>query len=189
MYRAVDKNGATVDFMFSVTRDRQAAAKFFSKAIGSNGLPTTVTIDKSGANNAALAGLNLQFLINNLGGLFITVKQVKYLNNIAEQDHRQIKRITRPMLGFKSFAAANATLAGIELHHMIKKGQMIDANNTPVWQQFLRCVPPNPAPPQRVQHTRCSKPASRRQAGTSARAHGQNGAFPPKLPSRFSGAD
>ena len=55
----------------------------------------------------------------------ITIRQVKYLNNIVEQDHRAIKRITRPMLGFKSFRAARAILAGIELMHMIRKGQFM----------------------------------------------------------------
>ena len=54
----------------------------------------------------------------------IEVRQIKYLNNIVEQDHRFIKRVTRPMLGFKSFRAASAVLAGIELMHMIRKGQL-----------------------------------------------------------------
>ena len=106
LYHAIDKNVKTIDFMFSVTCDHQAASKFFGKAIGSNGLPSAV-----------------QLLINNLCCLFIAVRQVKYLNNIVEQDHQHIKRITKPILGFKSFTAANATLAGIELHHMLKKGQ------------------------------------------------------------------
>ena len=136
LYRAVDTNGATIDFMFSAKRDRSAALKFFRKAIGSNGLPHTVTIDKSGANNAALERLNLLFLMSSLCFLFITIRQIKYLNNIIEQDHRHIKRITKPMLGFKSFAAAKATIAGIELHHMLKKGQMTCTKDMPVWQQF-----------------------------------------------------
>ena len=55
----------------------------------------------------------------------IVVRQVKYLNNIVEQDHRAIKRITRPMLNFKSFRAAGSVLAGIELIHMIRKGQFV----------------------------------------------------------------
>jgi transposase-like protein len=42
-----------------------------------------------------------------------------------EQDHRAVKRVTRPMLGFKSFDAAQGTLAGIELMHMLKKGQLV----------------------------------------------------------------
>jgi transposase-like protein len=57
-------------------------------------------------------------------GTAIEIRKVKYLNNIVEQDHRAVKRMTRPMLGFKAFDAAQATLTGIELMHMIKKKQM-----------------------------------------------------------------
>jgi transposase-like protein len=74
---------------------------------------------KSGANQAALKQLNKEREVS------ITIRQVKYLNNIVEQDHRAIKRITRPMLGFKSFRTARAILAGIELMHMIRKGQFM----------------------------------------------------------------
>lgn len=56
------------------------------------------------------------------------VRQVKYLNNIVEQDPRFIKRVTKPMLGFKTFRTARAVLAGIELMHMIRKGQMSAEN-------------------------------------------------------------
>ena len=136
LYRAVDKDGNTIDFMFSAKRDQKAALRFFKKAIGSNGLPQTVTIDKSGANNAALEQLNKLFLMSSLCFLFITIRQIKYLNNIVEQDHRHIRRIIKPMLGFKSFASAKATIAGIELHHMLRKGQMVVATNVPVWKQF-----------------------------------------------------
>lgn len=80
-------------------------------------VPNTVTMDKSGANKAALDQLNTQREIP------IKIRQVKYLNNIVEQDHRAIKRVTGQMLGFKSFRAAQAVLAGIELIHMIRKGQ------------------------------------------------------------------
>jgi transposase-like protein len=62
---------------------------------------------------------------NKAHGTAIAIRQVKYLNNIVEQDHRGVKRVTRPMLGFKSFEAAQGTLAGIELMHMIKKKQMM----------------------------------------------------------------
>ena len=55
----------------------------------------------------------------------IELRQIKYLNNIVEQDHRAVKRVTRPMLGFKSFWSAAKTIAGIEIMHMIRKGQMI----------------------------------------------------------------
>jgi putative transposase len=57
----------------------------------------------------------------------IEIRQVKYLNNIVEQDHRFIKKISNPMMGFKSFDSTAATLKGVELHHMLKKGQMINS--------------------------------------------------------------
>ena len=78
-----------------------------------------ITIDGSAANEAAIKSYN------EAHGTAIVIRQVKYLNNIVEQDHRAVKRMTRPMLGFKSFAAAQATLVGIELMHMIKKRQMV----------------------------------------------------------------
>ena len=87
-----------------------------------NGDPEKVTMDKSGANKAAMDG------INNVRQIPIEVRQIKYLNNIVEQDHRAVKRITKPMMGFKSFRAAYNVLAGIELMHMIRKGQMITAD-------------------------------------------------------------
>ena len=73
-----------------------------------------------------------------LGGLFtqITVRQNKYLNNIVEQDHRFIKKTTKPMKGFKAFHSASATLAGIELHHMLRKGQHRQSANMTVFEQF-----------------------------------------------------
>lgn len=91
-------------------------------------------IDKSGANLAGLQAVNviLKFTGN---GRTIMVRQVKYLNNILEQDHRFIKRITRPMMGFKAFHSAAATLAGIETAHMIRKGQ-IAANGATAFQTF-----------------------------------------------------
>jgi len=76
-------------------------------------------MDKSGANKAAMDGINKDRDVP------IEVRQIKYLNNIVEQDHRAVKRITKPMMGFKSFRAASNVLTGIELMHMIHKGQMI----------------------------------------------------------------
>ena len=118
LYRAVDKAGNSIDFLFRAKRDKAAARRFFEKAIGQNGSPETVTIDKSGANLAALSAVNVE------REMPIKVRQVKYLNNIVEQDHRAIKRRTRPMLGLKDFNCARVILSGIELMHMIKKGQM-----------------------------------------------------------------
>jgi putative transposase len=84
-----------------------------------NDIAETVTMDKSGANKAAIVE------INDGTDICIVVRQVKYLNNVVAQDHRAVKRITKPMLGFKSFNSAKSILAGIELMHMIRKGQML----------------------------------------------------------------
>ena len=119
LYRAVDKTGATVDFLLTAKRDCKAALRFLRKAIGNNGTPEKITIDKSGANTAAIESHNAETKAG------IEMRQIKYLNNIVEQDHRAIKRRTRPMLGFKSFWSAAVTLAGVELMHMIRKGQLM----------------------------------------------------------------
>jgi putative transposase len=119
LYRAVDKTGQTIDFLLTEHRDEQAAMRFLTKAIRRHGIPETITIDGSEANAAAIRRYNAEH------GTAIVIRQVKYLNNILEQDHRAVKRVTRPVLGFKSFAAAQGTLAGIELMHMLKKGQMV----------------------------------------------------------------
>lgn len=119
LYRAVDKEGKTVDFLLTAQRDKAAALRFFEKALKVSGVPEKVTTDTSGANKAAMDEINAR------GEMPIIVRQVKYLNNIVEQDHRAIKRITKPMLNFKSFRAAKNVLAGIELMHMIRKGQLM----------------------------------------------------------------
>ncbi|MET3120231.1 transposase-like protein [Undibacterium sp. GrIS 1.8] len=93
--------------------------RFFDKAMQANGIPEKVTMDKSGANKAAIDE------INDAMDVPMLIRQVKYLNNIVEQDHRAVKRITKPMLGFKSFHAAKSILTGIELMHMIRKGQLM----------------------------------------------------------------
>ena len=117
LYRAVDKEGRTVDLLLAAQRDMSAARRLFDKAIRENGAPDKVSMDKSGANKAAIDD------INDGRTVLITVRQAKYLNNIVEQDHRAIKRVTKPMLGFKSFRAAGNVLAGVELMHMIRKDQ------------------------------------------------------------------
>ena len=118
LYRAMDKHGQTIDFLLTEQRDTEAALRFLKKAIRRNGLPETITIDGSDANEAAIKRYNEEY------GTTIRIRQVKYLNNVVEQDHRGVKRITRPMLGFKAFDAAQSTLVGIELMHMIKKRQL-----------------------------------------------------------------
>ena len=118
LYRVVDKAGNTVDFLLRAHRDKAAARRYFEKAMAQNGEPETVTIDKSGSNLAALQALNAGRETP------IKIRQNKYLNNVVEQDHRAIKRRTRPMLGFGDFRCARIILGGIEVMHMIVKGQL-----------------------------------------------------------------
>ena len=131
-YRAVDKSGDTIDCYFAKNRDKKAALKFFKKSIGSAGKPTVVNIDKSGSNTAALVEVNKSLPESEQ----IELRQNKYLNNIVEQDHRFIKKITRATLGFKAMHSARATLAGIELHHMLRKGQHVNSANQSIFEQF-----------------------------------------------------
>ena len=119
LYRAVDKEGNTVDFLLRARRNKAASQRHFEKSIQQNGVPETVTIDKSGANLAALHAVNSE------RDTLIKIRKVKYLNNVVEQDHRAIKRIIRPMLAFKDFRCARVIFSGIEIMHMIAKGQMI----------------------------------------------------------------
>jgi putative transposase len=118
LYRAVDKQGQTIDFLLTKHRDERAAKRFLTKAIRRHGVPEKMTIDGSAANEAAIKSYNEEH------GTPIAIRKIKYLNKMVEQDHRAVKRITCPMLGFKSFVAAQNTLVGIELMHMIKKRQM-----------------------------------------------------------------
>ena len=86
-------------------------------------MPEKITIDKSGANTAAITGIQAD------SGLAFEMRQSRCLNNIVEQDHRAVKRITRPMLGFKTFRRARILIAGIEVMHMIRKGQLGGVND------------------------------------------------------------
>ena len=97
LYRAVDRAGNTVDFLLTAKRDRKAAFRFLHKAAGRHGTPAKITINKSSASTAALESYNAEHDTE------IEIRQVKYLNNAVEQDHRAIKRQVRPMMGFKSF--------------------------------------------------------------------------------------
>lgn len=133
LYRAVDKEGQTIDFLLTPHRDRDAAEAFLRKAIRNQGLPEKITIDQSGSNTAAITHYNKTHKAA------IVLRHSKYLNNLVEQDHRAVKRIMRPMLGFKSFWAACCTIAGIEVMHGIRKGQLLPSKNsalTPVEQFY-----------------------------------------------------
>jgi putative transposase len=123
LYRAVDKFGKTLDFLLSKRRNKAAATKFYARALEVNGLPKKIVIVKSGANTAGIIEVNR--MLKRFGcPVVIEMVRIKYLNNMVEQDHRIIKKRIRPMLGFKSFASASATLEGIEVANMIRKGQL-----------------------------------------------------------------
>ena len=134
LYRAVDKLGQTVDFLLTAKRDFAAARRFFVRALELHDVPEKITIDKSGANTAAVRSLVAD------SGLHIELCQSKYLNNLVEQDHRAVKRRTRPMLGFKRFWSAAKIIAGIATMHMIKKGQLdcLDGQAMSAAEQFYR---------------------------------------------------
>lgn len=99
LYRAVDKYGDTIDFLLRTRRDGNAAKAFFRKAFKNNDMPEKVTVDKSGSNKCALDYFNEKLEEE----AQFEIRQIKYLNNIAEQDHRFVKKRTKPMLGFKNF--------------------------------------------------------------------------------------
>jgi IS6 family transposase len=122
LYRAVDSRGQTIDFLLSAKRDAEAAKRFFRKALAQPHTvnPRTITVDKNAAYPKAAADMKRD------GELWwrSKLRQVKYLNNIVEQDHRTMKRLIDPGLGFGSFWTARRTLAGYEAMAMIRKGQV-----------------------------------------------------------------
>jgi putative transposase len=122
LYRAVDKQGSTVDFLLTKRRMKGSAQKFLNKAIVNNGKPRLLNIDKSGANTQAIRIVNRYSLTFKK----IRVRRVKYLNNIVEQDHRTIKRRISITTGFKEFESAQRTLAGIEIINIIRKNQIVN---------------------------------------------------------------
>ncbi|HDR7871935.1 TPA: IS6 family transposase, partial [Bacillus wiedmannii] len=122
LYRSVDSKGSTIDFYLSKTRDHKAAKRFFKKALRSFHVskPRVITVDKNPAYPMAIEELKKEKKMP----VGIQIRQVKYLNNIVEQDHRFIKRRVRSMLGLKSFKTAISILSGVEAMHMIKKEQI-----------------------------------------------------------------
>lgn len=122
LYRAVDATGQTIDFLLSPNRNAAAARQFLRKALGQPHTvnPRTITVDRNAAYPVATRAMKRE------GALwrFAKLRQVKFLNNIVEQDHRRIKRLVRPGLGFKMFVTASQTVAGYEVMAMIRKGQV-----------------------------------------------------------------
>ncbi len=121
LYRAVDSEGYTLDFMLSVKRDGKAVARFFHKVLRAQHTqtPRVITVDKNAAYPVDIDELKEDKTLE----AETKLRQSKYLNNIIEQDHRNIKRIVKPMMGFQSFNTARRTLRGIESMKMIRKWQ------------------------------------------------------------------
>jgi transposase-like protein len=111
--------GQTIDFLLTEQRDERAALRFLTQAIRRHHVPHVITIDRSWAKAAAITTYNAEH------EAMIAIRQVRYLNNVVEQEHRAVKRVVRPMLEFKSRETALRTLAGIEVMPMIKKGPMV----------------------------------------------------------------
>jgi transposase, IS6 family len=122
LYRAVDSRGQTIDFLLSAKRDTAAAKRFFRKALAQPHTvnPRTITVDNNPAYPKAVTEMKQNAELWRRSRL----RRVKYLNNIVEQDHRRIKRLIRPGLGFGGFWTARRTLTGMEAMAMIRKGQI-----------------------------------------------------------------
>ena len=133
LYRAVDAQGNTLEFLLSVSRDAGAAKRFFSKALNASHIvtPRVVTVDKNAAYPKAFKDLKEE------GGVPTSceLRQRKYLNNLVEQDHRFIKRLVKPGLGFFTFYTAWQTLQGYEVMNMVRKGQMRGVNKGDILSQ------------------------------------------------------
>ncbi len=122
LYRAVDSQGNTLEFLLSTARDAQAAKRFFVKALGASHTvtPRVITVDKNAAYPKAIKELQTARVL----AVSCELRQSKYLNNLIEQDHRFIKRLVKPGMGFFSFETAWRTLQGYEAINMMRKGQM-----------------------------------------------------------------
>jgi putative transposase len=126
LYRAVDSNGDTVEFWFSERRNLAAAKRFLARALKRHGRPERIVIDGSQTNREAILACDTENRLQDRSRRKlepIRIRQSAYLNNRIEQDHRAVKRRVRPMLGFKSIVCARAILGGIEMIHMMRKGQ------------------------------------------------------------------
>jgi transposase-like protein len=126
LYRAVDSQGNTLEFWLSAARDAQSAKRFFEKALHASHTvtPRVITVDKNATYPQALQELKTARILP----AACELRQSKYLNNLVEQDHRFIKRLVKPGMGFFSFKTAGKTLQGYEAMNMLRKGQVQGVN-------------------------------------------------------------
>jgi len=123
LYRAIDKQGNTLDFLLTAKRDAKAAKRFFRKTLnaGNSTTPRVINTDKHKAYPPAFAALQEEKTLPQS----VELRQSKYLNNVIEQDHRFLQRLIKPGLGFKSFNTARRTITGYEVMQMLRKGQVM----------------------------------------------------------------
>nr|WP_205790115.1 IS6 family transposase [Microvirga makkahensis] len=141
--RAIDSNGDTVEFRFSEKRNLAAAKRFLRKALKRHSRPERIVVDGSQTNREAILSCDTADRLQSRSQRdleSIRIRQSTYLNDRIEQDHRAIKRRIRPMLGFKSTTTAHVILGGIEMVHMMRKGQAKYActHQTSLAEQFDR---------------------------------------------------
>jgi len=122
LYRAVDKEGNTIEFMLSAKRNVSAAKRFFKKMMRADHrrLPFSISVDKNPAYPAAFICSQEEKIVPS----DCKLRRVKYLNNVIEQDHRFIKKKMRASQCFKRFQTAERSLEGIETMNMMRKGQV-----------------------------------------------------------------
>ena len=142
LYRAVDGQGNTVEFLLSRTRGIAAAKAFFRKALSHHGEPHSITLDGHKPSHSALRRMGMNGEFNFRGENPVKIRSCQYLNNIVEQDHRRVKFRLQPMLGFKRFYNARRVIAGIELAQKIHKEQFeipasFGVNAATVWRRVL----------------------------------------------------
>ena len=140
LYRAVDGTGQTIDFLLSAKRDEKAARRFLRQALGRETTrhPREIVTDRLKSYPGAVRAMKQE------GELwrFTRHRRGRWLTNLVEQDHRRIKRRTRPMLRFESFRTARRTLAGVEAMAMLAKGQVraVPGNHMPAQRAFVHRV-------------------------------------------------
>jgi len=135
LYRAVDSQGNTLDFLLTAKRDTKAAKRFLRKTLKAvhTSTPRVITVDKNPAYPKAIKELKSAKKLPEI----VKLRQIKYLNNIVEQDHRGIKRLVKPGMGFGSFNTARRTIRGYEIMNMMRKGQVVGVPKGAIKERIL----------------------------------------------------